>query len=100
MKKFFIITVDTEGYNLWEYIKGSEIQTQNARFIQPFQDLCEKFGFKPVYLTNYEMANNEDKSLSKLIRERKLKCVRVNRRIFITKHRYSNNVYLYYSMVI
>lgn len=60
MKKFFIITVDTEGDNLWEYIKGDEIKTQNALYIQPFQELCEKYGFKPVYLTNYEMANSEE----------------------------------------
>ena len=58
--KYFIITVDTEGDNLWSYTKGSEVQTQNAFFIPRFQDLCEKYGFKPVYLTNYEMINSFD----------------------------------------
>lgn len=54
--KYFIITVDTEGDNLWEYNEGEQIGTENARYIPRFQQLCEQFGFKPVYLTNYEMA--------------------------------------------
>ena len=58
MCKYFIITVDTEGDDLWSYKLGDFISTKNADFIQPFQALCEKYGFKPVYLTNYEMANN------------------------------------------
>ena len=33
-----------------------EITTHNARFLPRFQTLCERFGFSPVYLTNYEMA--------------------------------------------
>ena len=54
--KSFIITIDTEGDNLWQHTKGQKITTQNALFIPRFQTLCAKFGFKPVYLTNYEMA--------------------------------------------
>lgn len=50
----FIITIDTEGDNLWR--NHEQILTQNALFLPRFQALCEKFGFKPVYLTNYEMA--------------------------------------------
>ncbi|TKI04023.1 deacetylase [Martelella alba] len=50
----FIITIDTEGDNLWR--NHEQILTQNALFLPRFQMLCEKFGFKPVYLTNYEMA--------------------------------------------
>lgn len=57
--KYFIITVDTEGDNLWEYVAGKEIGTENAKFLQRFQTLCEKYGFKPVYFTNYEMASSE-----------------------------------------
>ena len=53
----FIITVDTEGDNLWE--KPREIITRNAAFLPRFQMLCERFRFKPVYLTNYEMAMSE-----------------------------------------
>ena len=54
-KKYFIITVDTEGDNLWSHKKGEQITTHNAKYIPRFQELCEKYGFKPVYLTNYEM---------------------------------------------
>lgn len=54
--KYFIITVDTEGDNLWNYRKGQKIETENALFIPRFQELCEEYGFKPVWLTNYEMA--------------------------------------------
>lgn len=59
MKKYFIITVDTEGDNLWEYKKGQEVKTENALFIPRFQELCEKYGFKPVWLTNYEMVRDK-----------------------------------------
>ena len=58
--KFFIITVDTEGDNLWRYKDGDVISTLNTRYLPRFQDLCEKYGFKPVYLTNYEMANDDN----------------------------------------
>ncbi len=50
----FIITIDTEGDNLWA--RPREITTRNAEYLPRFQSLCERFGFKPVYLTNYEMA--------------------------------------------
>ena len=50
----FIITVDTEGDDLWS--RPREITTRNARFLPRFQTLCERFGYRPVYLTNYEMA--------------------------------------------
>lgn len=52
----FIITVDTEGDNLWRWKEGELITTHNSQFIPRFQELCESYGFKPVYLTNYEMA--------------------------------------------
>lgn len=57
-KKSFIITVDTEGDNLWNFQAGDEITTRNAEYIPRFQALCDEFGFKPVYLTNFEMANS------------------------------------------
>ena len=50
----FIITVDTEGDDLWT--KPGRITTRNAEWLPRFQALSEHFGFKPVYLTNYEMA--------------------------------------------
>jgi len=53
--KHFIITIDTEGDNLWEWKTGEEITTRNVAYLNRFQDLCEEYGFKPVWLTNYEM---------------------------------------------
>ena len=50
----FLITIDTEGDNLWQ--NHDSITTETARYLPRFQALCEKYGFKPVYLTNYEMA--------------------------------------------
>lgn len=53
----FIITIDTEGDDLWS--KPREITTRNAEYLPRFQALCERFGFKPAYLTNYEMAMSD-----------------------------------------
>ena len=52
----FQITVDTEGDNLW--LQPREITTRNAHFLPRFQTLCERYGFKPSYLVNWEMAND------------------------------------------
>lgn len=59
MMKHFIITIDTEGDNLWEYRHGSVITTENSQYIPRFQELFERYGFIPTYLTNYEMAQDE-----------------------------------------
>ncbi|MBD5549023.1 MAG: deacetylase [Lachnospiraceae bacterium] len=60
MKKKFIITIDTEGDNLWAdrvTRNGPKaITTENAQNLERFQILCEQYGFIPVYLTNYEMS--------------------------------------------
>jgi len=53
-KPAFIITIDTEGDNLWQ--NHDKILTENAGYLPRFQQLCEKYGFKPTWLTNYEMA--------------------------------------------
>lgn len=58
-KKQFIITIDTEGDNLWNWKIGDEITTENTKFLPRFQNLCNEFGFKPVWLTNYEMVMDE-----------------------------------------
>lgn len=58
-QRYFIITVDTEGDNLWRHVEGNPIGTRNAEYLPRFQSLCEKYGFKPVYLTNYEMAMSD-----------------------------------------
>jgi hypothetical protein len=49
----FLITIDTEGDKLWD--RPLEITTRNAENLPRFQRLCETYGFKPTYLTNYEM---------------------------------------------
>ena len=66
MDKLFFITVDTEGDNLWDWHPGEPITTENANYISRFQNTCEKYGFKPVYLINYEMAKSQklNKTLS------------------------------------
>lgn len=53
----FLVTIDTEGDNLWD--RPREITTRNAEHLPRFQRLCETYGFKPTYLTNYEMAKSE-----------------------------------------
>ena len=58
--KSFIITVDTEGDDLWQWKEGKTITTNNSEFIPRFQELCNKFGFKPVWLTNYEMILSDE----------------------------------------
>lgn len=54
----FIITVDTEGDNEWS--RPNPITTRNAAYLPRFQALCEEFGFKPTWLTNYEMATSQE----------------------------------------
>lgn len=50
----FLITIDTEGDNIWS--RGADVATRNTAYLPRFQQLCERFGFKPTWLTNYEMA--------------------------------------------
>jgi hypothetical protein len=50
----FIITIDTEGDNLWS--RPRTVETKNAAFLSRFQGLCEKYGLTPTYLTTDEMA--------------------------------------------
>ncbi len=58
--KEFIITIDTEGDNLWEWREGKEITTKNVEYLQRFQNLCNQFGFKPVWLSNWEMITDDN----------------------------------------
>jgi hypothetical protein len=55
---YFLITIDTEGDNQWSKASRKNITTQNARYLPRFQSLCEEYGFKPTYLTSYEMAKD------------------------------------------
>ncbi len=56
MEKYFIITIDTEADNQWD--TNHECSTNNAKYLPRFQELAEKYQFKPVFLTTYEMAND------------------------------------------
>lgn len=58
MKKSFIITIDTESDNQWDYTHSQSIE--NVHFIPRFQSLCEKYNFKPVYLVDYSMAQSQE----------------------------------------
>ena len=55
--KYFIITIDTEEDNQWDF--NQVCSTNNARYLPRFQELAEKYKFKPVWLTTYGMANND-----------------------------------------
>lgn len=52
----FLITIDTEGDNLWS--RPRTLTTRNAEFLPRFQALCEAFGLRPTYLVTHEMATS------------------------------------------
>lgn len=52
----FLITIDTEGDNAWSCPR--ETTTRNAEYLPRFQELCERYGFKPTYLATWEMAHS------------------------------------------
>jgi hypothetical protein len=52
----FLVTIDTEGDNLWS--RPRVATTRNAEYLPRFQTLCEKYGLKPTYLTNWEMVHS------------------------------------------
>lgn len=62
-RKKFIITIDTEGDDLWTKKITREglkpITVRNADNLERFQLLCEKYGFIPTWLVNYEMSQSE-----------------------------------------
>ena len=57
-----IITVDTEGDNLWKMKQCptgiANITNRNGEYIERFQILCEKYKFIPTYFVNYEMTQS------------------------------------------
>ena len=55
-EKTFLITLDTEEDNQWN--PNQPPTTENAKYLPRFQELCEKYGFKPTWLTTYKMACN------------------------------------------
>jgi hypothetical protein len=50
----FLITIDAELDDGWS--APASPTTNNAVYLPRFQELCERYGLKPTYLTNYEMA--------------------------------------------
>ena len=52
----FLITIDTEGDNLWS--RPREVTTHNADHLPRFQELCERHGLKPTYLTDWDMVHS------------------------------------------
>lgn len=57
--KSFLISIDTEGDNLWGWKSGDPITTENSMYLERFQALCGRYGFKPTYLTNWEMLQDD-----------------------------------------
>ncbi len=57
----FIITVDTEADNQWK--KDEKVILRNIKNLPRFQNLCEKYNFKPTYLVTYEVADDVDSSI-------------------------------------
>jgi hypothetical protein len=55
MTPAFLITMDTEGDNLWA--RPRAVTTRNAEFLPRFQSLAEKHGWRPTWLVNWEMAH-------------------------------------------
>lgn len=55
----FFVTIDTEGDALWDDPPIDQIKTENSLWIPKFQELCEKYGFIPIWLTDYEMIEDD-----------------------------------------
>ncbi len=55
MAPSFIITMDTEGDDLWS--RPRTVTTRNAAWLPAFQQLAERCGFRPTWLVNWEMAH-------------------------------------------
>jgi len=51
-----IITVDTERDNEWD--RPDRTSLENIKWLPRFQELCQKYGFKPTYLVTYEVASD------------------------------------------
>lgn len=58
-KKKFIITIDTEGDNLWGWKEGMPLRTENVQYLPRFQELCNQYDFIPTWLCNWEMVNDD-----------------------------------------
>jgi hypothetical protein len=56
VKPAFLITIDTEADNEWECRERPT--TKNASFLPRFQNLCERYGLRPTWLVNHDMATD------------------------------------------
>lgn len=61
----FLITVDTEGDNLWRNMSSRNSveyrhTVSNGRYLPRFQQLAERYGFVPTYFVDYEMSYSPD----------------------------------------
>jgi len=54
----FFLTIDTEGDNIWD--RPNIIKSTNVEKLYKFQELCNKYNIKPIYLTNYEASINKE----------------------------------------
>jgi len=52
----FLITMDTEGDNVWA--RSRVLTARNAAWLPGFQKLAERYGFRPTWLINWEMAHD------------------------------------------
>ncbi len=53
----FFLTIDTEGDNIWD--RPKYIKSTNVENLYRFQELCNIYHIKPIYLTNYEASINK-----------------------------------------
>lgn len=59
MKKYFIVTIDTEGDNQWDANLRHNTSLRNLREIPKLQKLFDRFRVKPSYLLTYPVANDK-----------------------------------------
>lgn len=60
LSQYFLITIDTECDNNWRPMASlnsvkNRISLENGKYLPRFQSLCEKYGFVPTYLVDWEM---------------------------------------------
>jgi len=53
-----IITIDTERDNEWK--RPDKTSLGNIKFLPRFQELCQKYDFKPTYLVTHEVASDKE----------------------------------------
>lgn len=61
LSQYFLITIDTECDNNWRPMASfnsvtNRISLENGKYLPRFQSLCEKYGFVPTYLVDWEMS--------------------------------------------